>query len=86
MSLVACLKYFLNRHVDRFQFLKTTAKTGDRLAVILAFSLLRRSHACHRPPMTGNHYGFSALDSSKQFGKTSLRFGHSVTYRHLNSS
>ena len=75
MSSVACLKYFLNRHVDRFQFPKTTVKTGDHLAVVLAFCLLHRSHACHHLPMTGNHHGLPALDPAKQFGETSLGFG-----------
>lgn len=74
MTLMPCLEYFLDRHVDRFQFLKTTAKTGNHLAVILAFSLVRRSHACHRSPMTGNHHGLPVFNSSKQFGKPGLGF------------
>lgn len=72
MTLMARLEYLLDRHVDRFQFLKTTAKTGNRLAVILAFSLVRRSHVCHRSPMTGNHHSLPVFNSSKQFGKSSL--------------
>ena len=75
MSLMARLNYLFNRHPNRLPLFAATPKTGNRLSIVFAFSFLCRNHARHRPPMTGNHHGFSTLDSSKQLGKTSLGFG-----------
>ena len=88
MSLMARLNYLFERHPNRLPFFTATPKTGNCLSIVFAFSLLCRSHACHRPPMTGNHHSFSTLDRSKQFGKTGfslrrLHFVHKVYVRSL---
>lgn len=72
MSLMARLNDFLERHPGRLPFFTATPKTGNRLSTVFALNLLRRNHMRHDPAMAGNDDSLSALDLSKQFGKTGL--------------
>ncbi len=65
MALMARLHHLFKRYPNRLPFFSAPSKTGNRLSIVFAFSFLHWSHACHRPPMTGNHHGFSTFDSPK---------------------